>query len=269
LPINRAIDTLDHGSRQVTTASGQVATTSHELAEGAGQQAAHLEKVNGSLVAMTALTRENADGAERANEAARQALRDADAGAAILDRMADTMGSIKSSTDETVKIIKTINEIAFQTNLLALNAAVEAARAGDAGRGFAVVAEEVRNLSQRSSSAADSTALLIADSQDKAERGVAVAREAHQLLQSIIASLHEIAGKVDDIARSGREQSGDIGQINAAVAQIDRVTQSNAAAAEQSAAAAQDMATQARELNNSVVDLMTLVGRAQTTDAAI
>jgi methyl-accepting chemotaxis protein len=209
------------------------------------------------------MTRENAAGAERVNEAAQHALRDADTGAGILDRMADTIGSIKVSTDETVKIIRTIDEIAFQTNLLALNAAVEAARAGEAGRGFAVVAEEVRNLAQRSAAAAGSTAQLIADSQEKAERGVAVSREVQQLLQAITGSLQEIAGKVDGIVRSGREQNSGIDQINTAVSRIDHVTQANSAAAEQSAAAAREMAAQAQDLGESVTDLMALVGRTR------
>jgi methyl-accepting chemotaxis protein len=262
-PINRVIGTLDNGSRQVTTASNQVASSSHSLAEGAGEQANHLEDMNKALTAMTIMTRESAAGAERVNEAAQHALRDADTGAGILDRMADTIGSIKVSTDETVKIIRTIDEIAFQTNLLALNAAVEAARAGEAGRGFAVVAEEVRNLAQRSAAAAGSTAQLIADSQEKAERGVAVSHEVQELLRAITGSLHEIAGKVDGIVRSGREQNCGIDQINMAVSRIDHVTQANSAAAEQSAAAARDMAAQAQDLGESVTDLMALVGRTR------
>jgi methyl-accepting chemotaxis protein len=262
-PINRAIKTLDYGSRQVTTASDQVATSSNGLAEGAGEQASSLEKVNAALAALVTMTGENADSAERANAAAQGALRDADAGAVILERLAGTMGSIKSSTDETVKIIRTIDEIAFQTNLLALNAAVEAARAGDAGRGFAVVAEEVRNLARRSAESARSTSALIAEAKENAERGVAVSQEAHVLVGSIIGGLHQIAGQVAGIAKAGRAQRHGIDEINQAIAMIDRVTQSNAAAAEESAAAAQDMASQARDLNGSVSDLLALVGRGE------
>jgi methyl-accepting chemotaxis protein len=259
-PINRVISTLNIGSSQVTSASGQVASASQHLAEGAGSQASSLQQVTSSLAQMTEMIRGSAEGAQSASRAAQSALESADRGSVVLERMTDTIGSIKASTDETVNIIKTINEIAFQTNLLALNAAVEAARAGDAGKGFAVVAEEVRNLAQRSSAAASSTTALIADSRANADRGVVVSGEVAAILQEVIASIQEVSTQIQEIADAGTRQAADIGQIGQAVNSMERVTQTTAASSEQSAAAAQELSAQAEELASSVFDLARLVG---------
>ncbi|HBA83439.1 MAG TPA: hypothetical protein DCZ95_05020, partial [Verrucomicrobia bacterium] len=172
-PIQHVIDGLSAGSEQVTSASSQVSSASQQLAQGASEQASSLEETSASLEEMASMTRQNADNATQANNIAREASSLAVGGVEAMTRMIGAIDKIKKSSDETAKIIKTIDEIAFQTNLLALNAAVEAARAGEAGKGFAVVAEEVRNLARRSAEAAKNTADLIEGAQKNSEQGVA------------------------------------------------------------------------------------------------
>ncbi len=177
-----------------------------------------------------------------------------------MGRMGSAIGDIKNSSDQTAKIIKTIDEIAFQTNLLALNAAVEAARAGDAGRGFAVVAEEVRNLAQRSAESAKDTNELIESSQEKAELGVKVSGEVEDALSKILSAIVKINELVRSVATASKEQSGGIDQVNMAVSQMDSATQSNAANAEQASSTSEELSAQAQELTAMINDLMNMVG---------
>ena len=175
-------------------------------------------------------------------------------------RLSESIERIKASSDETGKIVKTIDEIAFQTNLLALNAAVEAARAGDAGRGFAVVAEEVRNLAMRSAEAARNTADLIEGSVKNAEEGVGLNREALGSFEEISDQVEKVSAVVMEIATGSDQQAEGIEQITTAVGQMNQVTQQTASNAEESAAAAEELSAQSAEMKG-MVDGFRLSGR--------
>ena len=175
--IAQIAESLSIGSAEVTAASEEVSTASESLAQGATEQAAGLQETSSSLEEMSSMTRQNAENAQQADALAAEAQRSAGNGAEAMKRMNEAIGQIQKSSDETAKIIKVIDEIAFQTNLLALNAAVEAARAGEAGKGFAVVAEEVRNLAMRSAEAAKNTSGLIEESVKNSQHGVDIAGE--------------------------------------------------------------------------------------------
>ncbi len=259
-PIYNVISGLSEGSDQVESASAQVAQSSQSMAEGASEQAASLEETSASLEEMSAMTKQNADGAKQANAMATDARDAAERGREAMKRMAGAINEIKKSSDETAKIIKTIDEIAFQTNLLALNAAVEAARAGDAGKGFAVVAEEVRNLAQRSAEAAKNTASLIEGSQKNADNGVTVSGEVAKILDEIATAAQKVAQLAAEVASATNEQSQGIDQVNTAVAQMDKVTQTNAANSEEAASASEELSAQAKELKTMVFTLTSIVG---------
>jgi len=205
------------------------------------------------------MARQNADHAEQADRLMNEAgttIRQADL---AMKETSAAMQQISDASDQISKIIKVIEEIAFQTNLLALNAAVEAARAGEHGKGFAVVAEEVRNLAQRVTGAAKETSALIEQTVNRVRRGVELNQTTSNNFASIIASAGKVAELVAQIARASSEQAQGVEQINTAVGQMDRVTQSNAAAAEESASAAEELAAQAETLKTIVTDLVVLV----------
>ncbi|MBN1123536.1 MAG: hypothetical protein JXA82_00915 [Sedimentisphaerales bacterium] len=258
-PVNRIIDGLTEGAEQVASASGQVSAASQSLAEGATEQAAGLEETSSSLEEMASMTKQNADNAQQANTLAAEARNSANAGSESMGRMNQAIQEIQKSSDETAKIIKVIDEIAFQTNLLALNAAVEAARAGEAGKGFAVVAEEVRNLAMRSAEAAKNTSEMIEGSVKNANNGVEIAEEVTKVLNEIVESVTKTTDLVGEIAAASQEQAQGIDQVNQAVNQMDKVTQANAANAEESASASEELSAQAEQMNQIVEELATLV----------
>jgi methyl-accepting chemotaxis protein len=259
-PVNRIIEGLTEGGEQVASASGQVSSASQSLAEGASEQAAGIEETSSSLEEMSSMTKQNAGNADQANSLMGEAKGLVDQGQESMGRLNTAIEEIKSSADETAKIVKTIDEIASQTNLLALNAAVEAARAGDAGKGFAVVAEEVRNLAGRAGEAARDTADLIEGSVKNAERGVNVATETAKALAALTESSEKVQMLVADIATASKEQAKGIEQVNSAVNQMDSVTQQNAANAEESASAAEELSAQAEQMQGMVQDLVGVVG---------
>jgi len=258
-PVNRIIAGLTEGAEQVASASGQVSSASQSLAEGATEQAAGLEETSSSLEEMSSMTKKNADNAQQANTLASQARTAADNGAGSMTRMNTAIKELQKSSDETAKIIKVIDEIAFQTNLLALNAAVEAARAGEAGKGFAVVAEEVRNLAMRSAEAAKNTSSMIEESVKNSKNGVDIAGEVGKVLEDIIQGIGKTTDLVGEIAAASQEQAQGIDQVNTAVAQMDKVTQQNAANAEESASASEELSAQAAQMNQVVGELVALV----------
>lgn len=254
------IDGLSEGSNQTRSASNQVSASSQSLAEGASEQASSLEEISASLEEMSSMTKQSADNARQANGMAEETREAASRGVTAMERMSGAIAGIKASSDETAKIIKTIDEIAFQTNLLALNAAVEAARAGDAGKGFAVVAEEVRNLAQRSAEAARSTAELIEGSQQSADNGVSMTEEVDTILRQIADSVEKVTQLVGEVTVASNEQAQGIGQVSTAVAEMDKITQGNAANAEESASASEELSSQAEALNDMVGSLAAMAG---------
>ena len=262
--LKKVIAGLSEGSEQVSSAAGQVSSASQSLAEGSTEQAAGLEETSSSLEEMASMTKQNADNAQQANTLASEASKAADNGTTSMGKMNAAIQEIQKSSDETAKIIKVIDEIAFQTNLLALNAAVEAARAGEAGKGFAVVAEEVRNLAMRSAEAAKNTSALIEESTNNAKNGVDIATEVTKVLEEVVGGISKTSELVGEIAAASQEQSQGIDQVNTAVTQMDKVTQQNAANAEESASASEELSAQAETMNQIVRQLSTLVGVSST-----
>jgi len=256
----KLVDTLSEGSDSLIGSANTVASASQSLARESSQQAASIEETSATLEEMSTMTKLNTDNTRKANELAKQARTAADKGADDMQAMSIAMEAIKASSDDIAKIIKTIDEIAFQTNILALNAAVEAARAGEAGMGFAVVADEVRNLAQRSAQAAKETAAKIEGAIGKSAQGVEITGKVATALNEIVAKTRQVDELVAEVANASHEQMQGITQINTAVGQMDRVTQSNAANAEESAAAAAELNSQAGAMKVSVAELLTLVG---------
>ncbi len=262
--VNRAlgvtIDGLQRGAQEVNSAARQVSESSQSLAQITSSSAARLEEATATLEEMTNTTERNANDADEANRLAGDARHSADQGQETMVELNTAMGAINDSANQIGKIIKVIEEIAFQTNLLALNAAVEAARAGEHGKGFAVVADEVRNLALRAADAARETTGLIEDSVTRAKHGAEVAGAASSGLNAIAGGVTTIAQLLGGISQASHEQARQVGSLRDAVEDLDRSSQSNAAAAEESAGAAEELTAFSVALKDQLVgDLVALV----------
>jgi methyl-accepting chemotaxis protein len=258
-PINRVVEGLADGAEQVAAASSQVASASQYLAEGTSEQASSLEETSSSLEELSSMTKQNADNANQAKVMMMEIQQTVEKVNDHMEGMSQAINEITKSSEQTGKIIKTIDEIAFQTNLLALNAAVEAARAGEAGAGFAVVADEVRNLAMRAAEAAKNTNSLIENTVKTVHNGAALTLSTQEAFKENMAMSTKIAQLIDEIATASGEQSHGISQINTAVAEMDKVVQQSAANAEESASASEEMNAQAEQMKVYVHDLLAIV----------
>ena len=260
-PLKRVIGELNLCGGEINGTARQFRKTSELLAQSANDQAASIQETSASLEELSSVTKRNTENARKTNELAREARTAANRGSEDMKTMNEAMAAIKVSSDDIAKIIKTIDDIAFQTNILALNAAVEAARAGDAGMGFAVVADEVRSLAQRSANAAKETAVKIEGAISKTAQGVGISQKVAATLNDIVAKVRQVDELASEVASASQEQTQGITQINLAVGQMSKITQSNAATAEESAAAAQQLNAEAEMLKTAVAELFDLISR--------
>jgi methyl-accepting chemotaxis protein len=250
--LNTLVTQVRSGADSISTAAIEVAAGNLDLSSRTEQQAGSLEESASALEQLTGTVRNNADNARLGSELAASASGVAVRGGAVVGQVVSTMGEIDASARKIVDIISVIDGIAFQTNILALNAAVEAARAGEQGRGFAVVAGEVRTLAQRSATAAREIKGLIDTSVEKVGNGTRLVGEAGATMQEVVASVRRVTDIMTEISASSREQSIGIEQVNGAIAQMDQVTQQNAALVEEAAAATGSMQEQAHSLAQAV-----------------
>ena len=254
--LGQMVDKLRGSLLTVRTATDHIGTAAREIASGntdlshrTEQAASRVQQSASSMEQLTGTVRQTADAARTATQLAGSASTVAQRGGDVVAQVVATMEDINASSRKISDIIGTIDGIAFQTNILALNAAVEAARAGEQGRGFAVVASEVRSLAQRSAEAAKEIKSLIGASVDKVESGTRLVADAGTTMTEIVASVQRVTDIIGEISAATTEQSGGLGQINGAVADLDRMTQQNAALVEESAAAAESLREQAQKLS--------------------
>ncbi|MHB1400196.1 MAG: methyl-accepting chemotaxis protein [Trichloromonadaceae bacterium] len=263
--LNNLVGRIQTAAEQIADGSVQVADASQSFSQGATEQASSLEEIAASMTEISSQIRTSAEHAGRATTLAGEARRAADLGNQQVGEMIGAMRDIGTSGQNTLRIIKVIDEIAFQTNLLALNAAVEAARAGVHGKGFAVVAEEVRNLAARSANAAKETAELIEGTVNRTSRGMTIADQTGTALQEIVRVVDQVGQLVAEIATAAREQSEGVSQTSQGLSQIDQVTQQNTANSEEIAASAEQLSSQVGELRELLGRFTLRAGRPQAT----
>jgi methyl-accepting chemotaxis protein len=266
-PLNIIIAGLSEGANQVTSAAGQISSSSQSLAEGSSEQAASIEETSSSMEEMSAMTKQNSENAGQADTLMKDANQVVSTANESMGELTHSMADISTASEETSKIIKTIDEIAFQTNLLALNAAVEAARAGEAGAGFAVVADEVRNLAMRAADAAKDTAELIEGIVKKVGDGSTLVSSTNDAFIQVSDSTNKVGSLVSEISEASSEQANGIEQVNVGISEMDKVVQQNAANAEESASASEEMSAQAEQLKDYVGELVALVTGSRVQQA--
>ncbi|PTV94484.1 methyl-accepting chemotaxis sensory transducer with Cache sensor [Rhodobacter aestuarii] len=250
--LREALSTVIYNAGAIRSETSQISTASNELSHRTERQAATLEETAAAMNELVASVKEASKNASEANVMSKDARHNATKGSEIATLAVDAMDAIRVSSEEISKISSVIEDIAFQTNLLALNAGVEAARAGETGRGFAVVATEVRALAQRSSEAAGEINDLIEKSGQHVATGVKFVKETGGALSSILASIKDISGRVEDIATSAAEQASTLVEINSAVIDLDQVTQHNAAMFEETNAATHSLRREVDALSDAV-----------------
>ncbi len=259
-PVNSVIEGLSKNADQVASTSLQVLSSSRSVAEGSFEQAGASEEMSSFLEKVSSIIRQNMGSAKEADALMRDLKAVIETANNSMSDLNDFMDEISKASDETFKIVKTIDEIAFQTNLLALNAAIEAARAGEAGLGFAVVANEVKNLAMQASDAAKNTSDLIEGITQKIKEGSAMVSGTGEAFVRVTEGSARVAALVGEIAAASDDQAGGIEQVNRAVTEIDRVRQKNAANAKSSASASEDLNAQAGQMKGFVEELVALVG---------
>ncbi len=259
----RISDRINTSSQKVALGSYQMSSASNSLADGASAQTASIEKTTSSLDEISSTTRQNSDNAGQADNLMKDTNLLVNKANDSMDKLTNAIKAISLASEETQKIIKTIDEIAFQTNLLALNAAVEAARAGEVGAGFAVVADEVRNLAMRAGEAARNTAELIKGTMEKVTDGSGLVVITNDAFNEVAANVLKGGELVAEIATTSLEQTQGIEQLNIVVTEMDKVTQQNAANAEETAAVSEEMKNEANQMKKMINELTTLVGTSR------
>lgn len=251
LPLKKSSANLEENFSRVNDTATQVSQFSVDLSSGVTESAANLEETAASIEEMASMSRHSLENSKEASQLAEEVKKIAFTGSEAVRKLSQVTRDIELSSVEAEQIVASINEIAFQTNLLALNAAIEAARAGEAGKGFAVVADEVRNLALRSAAAAGETSTRLMKSRELAESGVRVAGEVSRILSEIDANAKKSSLISTEVSKANGEQAGGVAQINTAIAQLDQVTQRNAAYAEELSNKARDLKLQADSLRET------------------
>lgn len=267
--INNITHEIDSSSVQVAQASEQLTSASSQLSQGATESAASLEETVSSLEELSSMVKLNSDHAKEANTLSQDSLAAAENGEQEILKLIGSMTDMAKSSKKIEEIINVIDDIAFQTNLLALNAAVEAARAGEQGKGFAVVADAVRNLAQRSASAAKDINSLIKENVEKTQSSSKIAGTSGSTLKEILSAVKKVASLNSEISAASQEQANGIEQITKAMNHLDAAIQSNASSSEEVASSAAEMTSQADALNDQVVCLKRFVDGGEGPSAEV